>query len=146
MNKEPFLFVGDKRTDGRGSVSFVNDFDFKGIKRFYHVRNQSSKIIRGFHGHMKEAKYVYVVKGKALLAFVKLTHPIHPSKNESVTRVILSADQPAIQYIPPGYANGVRVFTKETDVIFYSTLPLSAAKDDDFRFSADYWGDVWQLK
>lgn len=145
MKKEPKLFVGDKRSDHRGSVAFVNDFDFKGVKRFYHVCNQSPKIIRGFHGHMKEAKYVYVSRGRALLAFVKLTDSSNPSQMEPVTRVILSADTPAIQYIPPGYANGVRVLTKETDVIFFSTLALAEAKDDDFRFPADYFGKVWSI-
>lgn len=144
--REPILFVGDKRSDERGSVAFVNEFNFKGVKRYYHVRNQSPKIIRGFHGHFKEAKYVYVSRGRALLAFVRLTDPKHPSKSEPVTRVMLSEETPAIQYIPPGYANGVRVFTKDTDVLFFSTLDLNDSMKDDFRFPADYFGDVWRLK
>ncbi len=146
MNKDPEIIIGDRRSDVRGSVAFINEFNFKGVKRFYHVRNQSPKIIRGFHGHMKEAKYVYVSRGKALVAFVRLTDFKHPSQDEPVTRVILSEDKPAVLYIPPGYANGVRVFTKNTDIVFFSTLSLDLAKDDDFRFPPDYFGDVWRLR
>jgi dTDP-4-dehydrorhamnose 3,5-epimerase len=34
---EPRLIQGAVVVDDRGSVSFVNDFDFAGVKRFYVV-------------------------------------------------------------------------------------------------------------
>lgn len=131
--------------DGRGSVRFVNDFSFQGVKRFYHVRNADPQVIRAFHGHMKEAKYVYVVRGAIMLAFVPLTNKRSPSRAETVTRVFLSDAQPAIQYIPPGFANGFKALKKNTDVLFFSTSTLEESKADDYRFDPDYWGkDVWK--
>ncbi len=55
LNK-PQLMKGGLAADERGSVSFVNDFDFKDVKRFYIIKNISIDFKRGFHGHMKEEK------------------------------------------------------------------------------------------
>ena len=37
--KEVNLINGGVAVDDRGSVRFVNDFDFEGVKRFYQVQN-----------------------------------------------------------------------------------------------------------
>ncbi|MFW9896171.1 MAG: NAD-dependent epimerase/dehydratase family protein, partial [Candidatus Thorarchaeota archaeon] len=58
--RELQLIKGGIAIDDRGSVSFANDFNFYGIKRFYQVQNFKTSTIRAFHGHSKEAKYVYV--------------------------------------------------------------------------------------
>src|SRR3989338_8448630 len=61
------VFSGGLTADKRGQLSFVNNFHFKGVKRFYQIENSGSSPVRAFHGHMKEAKYFYVAKGfKAL--------------------------------------------------------------------------------
>lgn len=144
LSSKPQLLEGEARSDERGSVRFINSFNFAGIKRFYHVRNATTKVIRAFHGHIKEAKYVYVVRGKILLAFVKLTNAHNPSPKEKVQLVTLSDDKPSIQYIPPGYANGFKVLKEHSDVIFFSTSTLEESKQDDFRFDPYYWGkEVW---
>jgi len=140
------LIPGEFRTDQRGQVSFVNAFNFKGIKRFYQLKNSSLKIVRAFHGHLKEAKYIYVVTGKILLAAVYLDNPKQPSKNNNVHRIILSADKPTIAYIPPSYANGFKALEKNSTVIIFSTSTLAQSIKDDYRFPADYWGkDVWKI-
>lgn len=145
LSAEPQLFSGDVRSDERGSVRFINTFNFEGVKRFYHVRNATTKVIRAFHGHMKEAKYVYVVRGQIMLAFVKLTDAHTPSPSQKVHTVVLSEDTPSIQYIPPGYANGFKVLKEDSDVIFFSTSTLEESKQDDFRFDPTYWGkEVWE--
>ena len=60
---EPEIIKGGVSIDERGKVGFVNDFNFQNIKRFYVVENSSINIVRAFHGHLKEAKYVFVVSG-----------------------------------------------------------------------------------
>ena len=147
LSKKPYLIEGGFAVDDRGQVSFVNDFDFKDVKRFYMTENFSTDTVRAFHGHLKEAKYALVVFGSALVVVVKLDNPKNPSKNQEPYRFVLSSKKPAILYIPPGYANGFRILEKNTKVIFFSTSLLEESKKDEYRFPYDYWGeDVWKVE
>ena len=144
LNK-PNKINGNFKKDSRGVVKFVNDFNFEGVKRFYLVENADTKIIRAFHGHMQEAKYVYVVSGSILLCTVFLDDAKNPSKENKVERFILKADQPEVLYIPPAYANGFRALEENSKAIFFSTSTLEESLKDDFRFPANYWGSkVWE--
>ena len=122
-------------------------FNFYGVKRFYQVQNFSTSTIRAFHGHMNEAKYVYVAKGSAIVAAVKLDDLRSPSKNQEVKRFILSDRHPQIVFIPPRYANGFRPLEEDTRILFFSTSSLEESKGDDYRFPADYWGrEIWEVE
>ena len=96
---------------------------------------------------MKDAKYVYVVSGTALVVAVKLTRAKNPSKKSLLVKMILSAKKPQVLYIPPGFANGFKALEPNTKVVFFSTTTLEQAGDDDYRYPADYWGlKVWQVE
>jgi dTDP-4-dehydrorhamnose 3,5-epimerase len=141
------LIKGGIAIDDRGSLNFANDFNFYGIKRFYQVQNFSTSTIRAFHGHLKEAKYVYVAKGSAIVAAVKLDNIKSPSKHQKVNRFILSDKNPQILFIPPKHANGFRPLEEDTRIIFFSTSSLEESKGDDYRFPIDYWGeDIWEVE
>ncbi|MFX0073104.1 MAG: NAD-dependent epimerase/dehydratase family protein [Candidatus Hermodarchaeota archaeon] len=145
--REIQLINGGMAVDDRGYLIFANDFNFFGVKRFYQVTNFSISTIRAFHGHLKEAKYIYVAKGSAIVAAVKLDNIKAPSKNVEVKRFILSDKAPKILFIPPGYANGFRPLEADSKIIFFSTSTLDESKDDDYRFPADYWGnEVWEVE
>lgn len=148
VNKQEIhLINGGVSVDDRGSLSFANDFDFTGVKRFYQVQNFSSSTIRAFHGHLSEGKYIYVSKGAAIVAGVKLDNIKSPSKDLEVKRYILSDKQPKILFIPPGYANGFKPLKDDTRIIFFSTTTLDDSKEDDYRFPADYWGnEIWKVE
>ena len=45
------IINGDNFVDERGVLSFVNDFDFDKIKRFYQISNHKKNYIRAWHGH-----------------------------------------------------------------------------------------------
>ena len=140
-------FAGNLAVDDRGTLRFVNDFDFKGVKRFYQVENFSTKTVRAFHGHMKEGKYVYAVSGSVIMCAVKLTSPTKPSKKAKVERLVLSSSKPQVVFIPPGYANGFKALEKNTQVMFFSTATLLESQGDDYRFSFDYWGkEIWEVE
>ena len=51
MNKETKIYQGGISVDDRGSVRFVNEFQFQNVKRFYQVENHKSGFIRAWHGH-----------------------------------------------------------------------------------------------
>lgn len=143
----PIVFPGNLAADDRGNLRFVNDFDFAGVKRFYQVENVSTSVIRAWHGHAKEGKYVYVTKGSLILGAVKLDDLKKPNPKAEVSRFVLSSLKPTVVYIPPGFANGFRMLEPDTTVLFFSTSSLEESKGDDYRFPADYWGtSIWETE
>lgn len=149
MNEKPqapMLIEGGIAVDDRGQLSFVNGFSLDGVKRFYQVQNFSNDVIRAWHGHMKEAKYVYVVSGSAIVAAVEIDDTKKPSEKKPVSRFVLSARKSSILHIPAGFANGFKSLEDGTVLIFFSTSSLEESKGDDYRFPHDYWGnDIWEI-
>jgi dTDP-4-dehydrorhamnose 3,5-epimerase-like enzyme len=146
LPSEPCVIPGGLAVDDRGQITFANGFSFESIRRFYMVENFSTATVRAFHGHFKEAKFVFVVAGSAILAAVPLDDRIHPSPSVKPYRFVLSNRLPRILYIPPGYANGFRPLEQKTKIIFFSTSALEDSAADDFRFPHDYWGsDIWKV-
>jgi dTDP-4-dehydrorhamnose 3,5-epimerase len=141
--------VGAVATDDRGSVRFVNDFDFSGVKRFYQVQNHAQGFIRAWHGHKKEAKYVYVAKGSALIGAVPLDHMIDIDTNtvipesDKIFKATLSSNNPKVIYIPAGYANGFKSLEADTIIQFFSTSTLQDSLGDDIRFNYDVV-NIWR--
>jgi nucleoside-diphosphate-sugar epimerase/dTDP-4-dehydrorhamnose 3,5-epimerase-like enzyme len=141
------LIPGGVAVDDRGLLNYANEFNFYGVKRFYQVQNFSTSTIRAFHGHLNEAKYVYVSKGSAIVAAVELDDYESPSKKQKVNRFILSDKNPQILFIPPKYANGFRPLENDTRILFFSTSSLEESKGDDYRYPADYWGEnIWEVE
>lgn len=139
MEKELNLINGGVAVDDRGSVRFVNDFDFSDVKRFYQVDNHRAGFIRAWHGHKKEGKYVYVPKGSALIGAVKM------EGEEEARKYTLSEQHPKILWIPPGYANGFMSLTNDAIIQFFSTSSLEDSLNDDIRFPYDKW-DIWNIE
>lgn len=144
-NEEIRLIQGGLVVDDRGIVSFVNDFDFAGVKRFYIVENHSAGFVRAWHAHQREAKYITVVQGAAVVAAVKIEDWQNPPADSKVYRYVLSALKPSVLYIPPGYANGFKSLTTDTKLLVFSTSKLKDSQDDDIRWPANYFGDVWTV-
>ncbi len=138
------IFKGDIAVDDRGQLSFINDFNFEGVKRFYQVRNHRKGFVRAWHGHKKEAKYVTVVQGAAIVGAVKIDNWDSPSRGLKPERWVLSGSKPQAIYIPAGYANGFMSLTDDLIITFFSTTTLQESQGDDFRFDARYW-DIWDV-
>jgi dTDP-4-dehydrorhamnose 3,5-epimerase len=127
---------GGISVDDRGSVRFVNDFNFEGVKRFYQVENHRSGFIRAWHGHKKEGKYVYVVNGTAIIGVVNM-------ETEEIKKFILSDKSPKILWIPPGHFNGFKSLEENTKILFFSTSTLEESLGDDIREDHSKW-DIWE--
>lgn len=135
MNESKIL-QGGISVDDRGSVRYVNDFQFNQVKRFYHVENHRSGYIRAWHGHKKEGKYVYVVSGSALIGIVDM-------ETENIEKFILSDKSPKILWIPPGKYNGFKSLEENTKILFFSTSTINESIDDDIRKPYDQW-NIWE--
>ncbi len=141
---EPNLIRGGVAADDRGLVSFVNDFDFSEVRRFYMVQNHRRGFIRAWHAHRHEAKYVLVVRGAALVCAVEIDDWDNPSRDVPVQRHVLSDRSPAVLFIPAGYANGFMSLTEEMQVMFFSTSRLEDSLKDDVRYDSRHW-DPWDV-
>ena len=127
---------GGLAVDDRGSVRFVNDFNFEGVKRFYQVENHRSGFIRAWHGHKKEGKYVYVVSGSALIGVVNM-------QTEEISKFVLSDKSPKILWIPAGNYNGFKSLEENTKILFFSTSTLEESLGDDIREEHNKW-NIWE--
>lgn len=126
------MLDGGLAIDDRGKVVFFKDFDFKDVKRFYMVENHRVGFIRAWHGHKKEAKYVFVPKGTAIVATISM-------EDEGVQKWVLSGDKPQILCVPPGHYNGFKTLTDNAMVMFFSTATLDESLSDDYREPYDRW-------
>jgi dTDP-4-dehydrorhamnose 3,5-epimerase len=129
------ILNGGIAVDDRGSVRFVNDFNFSDVKRFYQVENHRQGFIRAWHGHKKEGKYVYVTSGSALIGVVNMD-------TEKVEKFVLSAKSPKVLFIPANNFNGFKSLEDNTTILFFSTSTLEESLGDDIRMPHDTW-NIW---
>lgn len=144
MQDRTHIFNGGLAVDDRGEIAFVNEFNFKGVKRFYMVSNHKAGFVRAWHAHRNEAKFVTAVLGEAVVGTVKIDNWEKPSRDLSVERFVISSKKPQVLYIPPGYANGFMSLTPDLKLIFFSTATLQESAKDDIRYDARYW-DIWEV-
>ena len=139
------LIEGGLAVDDRGAVSFVNGFDFAGVKRFYVVRNHVTGFVRAWHAHRREAKYVFLARGSALVCAVRIDDWEKPSKDLPIKRFVLSAEKPSVLYIPEGHANGFMSLTGDAALVFFSTSTVEESRNDDIRYDARHW-NPWKVE
>lgn len=135
----PKLILGGLHTDERGTVAFVNGFNFAGVKRFYTIRPRQKGQIRGWVGHRREQKWFTVVQGSVLIAVVKPDKWDNPSANLPVERFTLSAAEPAVLHVPPGHATASVSLSPEAILTVFSSSRLDEAAADDYRFPSGHW-------
>lgn len=145
MKDELTLIEGGAAVDDRGVLGFINELDLGDVRRMYTVANHAAGYVRAWHAHRREAKFVSVVSGAAIVGAVQIDDWEAPSKDLPVHRYVLSASKPSILYIPPGFANGAMTLTADTKLLYLSTATLEDSKGDDVRFPARYW-DPWRVE
>lgn len=135
----PQLIAGGNFSDHRGTVSYVNDFSFKDIDRFYIISNSDAHPVRAWQGHKLDAKNFYCLSGSFRIHYVKIDYWDHPSKDLTIETVTLSASESKMLHIPAGYANAIESLELDSKLLSFSNLPLHNVSDDDVRYEANYW-------
>lgn len=135
----PKIIEGGKFSDHRGSISYVNDFSFADIERFYIITNTQENPIRAWQGHKLDAKNFYCICGSFKIHFVKIDDWDNPSKELIIDTFLVSESDSKVIYIPAGYANAIESLEENSKLISFSTLPLANVSDDDVRYPSDYW-------
>ncbi len=135
----PKIIQGGNFSDHRGTISYVNDFSFKDIERFYIISNSDENPIRAWQGHKLDAKNFYCLSGSFKIHFIKIDNWESPSKDLIIETVVVTAFDSKIVHIPAGYANAIESLEANSKLISFSTLPLSNVSEDDVRYPSDYW-------
>ena len=135
----PKLIEGGNFSDNRGTLSYVNDFSFKDIERFYIISNSDAHPLRAWQGHKLDAKNFYCLSGSFRIHYLKIDNWENPSKDLAIETVILTVSESKILHIPAGYANAIESLELDSKLISFSTLPLSNVSEDDVRYDANYW-------
>ena len=135
----PKIIQGGNFSDHRGTISYVNDFSFAEIERFYIISNSYENPIRAWQGHKLDAKNFYCIAGSFKIHFVKIDNWDNPSKNLIVETIYVSELESKVVHIPAGYANAIESLETNSKLISFSTLPLANVKGDDVRYPSDYW-------
>lgn len=140
------MFIkGNTFTDNRGTLRFVNDFHFEGIKRFYTITHPDTSVIRAWQGHKLETKYFYVVKGSFLFNWIKIDNWDHPSQDLEINSKTLSEKGSEILIIAPGHVNGFKAMEPDSTVVVFSNKTLEESKADDYRWELEYFEGVWKV-
>ena len=139
QNMTPQLIEGGNFSDHRGTLSYVNDFSFKDIERFYIISNSDTHPLRAWQGHKLDAKNFYCLSGSFRIHYVKIDNWENPSKDLTIETVTLTESESKMLHIPAGYANAIESLEPDSKLISFSTLPLSNVSEDDVRYDANYW-------
>jgi dTDP-4-dehydrorhamnose 3,5-epimerase-like enzyme len=133
------IIEGGKFSDHRGCISYVNDFNFSDIERFYIISNSKEHPIRAWQGHKLDAKNFYCLSGSFKIHIIKIDNWENPSKDLMVETIIVSEYESKIVHIPAGYANAIESLEENSKLMSFSTLRLSDVSNDDVRYPIDYW-------
>ena len=133
------LIKGNAFSDDRGTLQFVNDFNFAGIKRFYTITHPNTSIVRAWQGHKIENKNFFVSKGKFIICWVEIDNWDNPGKDLIVNKQIICAEEPQILTISSGNANGFKALESDSTLVVFSDLCLEDSSIDMQRFDFDYW-------
>ena len=133
------LVKGGLHVDHRGVVSFVNDFDFNGVDRFYTMKAHQIGQPRGWIGHKRDHKWFTALTGSILIAVVAPDDWESPSKGLPVQRYTLSALQPCVLHVPAGYATASVMLSHDALLGIFSSGKIEDAAKDDWRFGIETW-------
>ena len=141
MIEKPALIKGGIFFDERGSIRFVNDFGFEGIKRFYFIKHQDTSVIRAWQGHQFEKKYFFPISGSFVVAWVKIDNFENPSQNLKAEYCKLKQNESAILSLPKGYANGLMALEPNSEILIFSNMDLKDSLIENVRYPAEWWFD-----
>ncbi len=139
---EPSLIKYGFSSDERGTVVYINNLDFKKVKRTYLVSNRKIKTVRAWHGHKIEEKWISVEEGEFLVCLVKINNFKKPDLKSKVFQFKLKKED-GILYVPNNYANGAMNLSKNNSIRYFSSLKLEDSIKDDIRIDSKFW-NPWE--
>lgn len=124
--------------DDRGYFTAIN-FDADS-KRAYLIKNHHKGIIRAFHGHKRESKTLYVVRGAFKVVLISM-------ETGEWKQFVITEKGKNMLKIPPMIYNGFVSLTSDSELLIISNSTYKESKDDDFRIPYDILGaEIWTVE
>ncbi len=134
----PEFIPGGSHTDERGTISFVNEFKFDAVKRFYHIKHPYITVVRAWQAHKLEQKWFYVVAGSFKLVVVRPDDWENPSTGLEASAFLLNSLN-GVLHVPGGYANGFKALSPNSAMIVFSDFTIEQSASDNYRFDQKLW-------
>ena len=144
MKEAPYLIQGDHYEDERGKLSFINQFDLKGFRRFYVVTHPDSRVVRAWQGHKQETKCFICLSGAFEIRVVEVNDWDNPPADLKVLEYHLDERDMKALVIPGGFANGFKARNPDSRLLVFSDKTLEESKLDNYRFDKNLWYN-WNL-
>jgi dTDP-4-dehydrorhamnose 3,5-epimerase-like enzyme len=139
MTANAQLIKGNRFSDERGTISFVNDFDLRLIRRFYTIVPNDTNTIRAWQGHKLEQKWFFCTKGAFSLNLVQPNNWDAPTGQELVQHFTLTDQIPSVLHITGGFVTGIKANEAGSILTVFSDVDLALSKADDYRFRPETW-------
>ncbi len=124
--------------DDRGFFTAIN-FEPE-AKRAYLLQNHKAGVVRAFHGHERESKILYVIRGsfKVICISMKTGEWKKFTINERCNNMIK---------VPSGAYNGFVSLTDDSELLVISNRTFEESKGDDIRLPYDVLGkEIWEVE
>ena len=144
MISKPNFIKGSSYTDTRGTISFTTDFKLPDINRFYTIEHSSVDIVRAWQGHEIETKFFSIIRGKFIIAWVKIDDFDNPSDKLNAEFKVLGSSSLGVLHIPPGYANGLRALEKNSIIAVFSDFDVEKSIEAKRRYNSNKWFNWFQ--
>jgi dTDP-4-dehydrorhamnose 3,5-epimerase-like enzyme len=124
--------------DDRGYFTAIN-FESE-MKRAYLIKNHKAGVVRAFHGHKKEAKTLYCIKGAFKVVCISM-------ENGNWKSFTITEKGNNVLKIPPLVYNGFVSLTDDSELLILSSSTFEESKNDDFRLPYDTLGkSIWEVE
>jgi dTDP-4-dehydrorhamnose 3,5-epimerase len=133
----------DVHEDPRGFFLEIFREDVLGVS-FVQGNHSHSRagVLRGLHYHARQSDVWYVVEGTARVGLADLRTP---SDRPTAATVDLSADDPAVLYIPPGVAHGFLALT-DLDLVYWVTHYFDNADEHSVAWNDPVLAVPWGVE
>lgn len=146
-NPKEELIINDQKIEPTKAQIYGDDRGyFFGInfhsdaKRAYIITNHHKGVVRAFHGHKKESKVFYVLKGAFKIIIIDMA--------TGDWKIFTLAEKGNnMLKIPASVYNGFVSLTDDSELFVVSNSTFEESKNDDFRIPYDILGkEVWEVQ
>nr|WP_199156610.1 WxcM-like domain-containing protein [Pedobacter sp. ASV2] len=132
------LLEGKRHRDGRGIITYNNDFDATQIKRIYTIENHSIDFIRGWQGHKIEQRWFTCTQGSFEVSVIEINDFTNPSKDLAIQKYLLTDDFLTYLHIPSGCITAIQAKADGSKLLVLADYGLGEI-NDEYRYNLDYF-------
>ncbi len=132
------LLKGNIHKDGRGFISYNNDFDASEIKRIYTIENADTDFVRGWQGHKIEQRWFACIKGSFRIQVIAIDSFDEPNPELPIESFTVKEGPLDFLHIPSGCVTAIQALEEDSKLLVLADH-LMREVQDEYRFEIDYF-------